>query len=134
MNAFLAAGPKPVFTRGQPTYPPGVHFFLKVPGVDLKNGAVVTFSPGLDITSNARYTCRSSQKQVMKTFTGTALNDGNDAFFPDVYVPFNLPQGIVCWCPESPCESPDDFKVQLGSFSVTGMCIKWLRLNVNGYH
>ncbi|KAL8271945.1 hypothetical protein Esti_004069 [Eimeria stiedai] len=120
VQAWALSGPKSFGKDVQPRYRAGSRFSLAVNGVDFQPGALIGFSPAYNVLTNARYTCRSEDKEVLGKFAGTVSQDGSTVTFANVYVPFTIPQGLLCWCPGDSCSDSSDFAMQLGRYSVAG--------------
>ncbi|KAL8449815.1 hypothetical protein Emed_002778 [Eimeria media] len=133
VQAWALTGPKTLEEEVQPRYRAGSRFSLALDGVDLQPGAFIGFSPAFSILTNTRYTCRSEDKEVLGKFAGTVSEDGTTVTFEDVYVPFTIPQGLLCWCPGDSCSDNSDFAVQLGRYSVAGPTFTLPRTVVGSY-
>lgn len=115
-----STGPKPLENEIQPRYRAGSYFSLDISGVGITKDPVVTFCPAYDPTTSKRFTCRSPQKSISGKFVGTVSEDGRTATFANVYIPFTIPQGLLCWCPGGSCSTAADYGVQIGRYSVAG--------------
>ncbi|KAL8455778.1 hypothetical protein Emag_000352 [Eimeria magna] len=133
VQAWALTGPKSLEKDVQSRYRAGSRFSLAFDGVDIQPGAFIGFSPAFSILTNARYTCRSEEKEVLGKFVGTVSEDGTTVTFADVYVPFTIPQGLLCWCPGDSCSENSDFAVQLGRYSVAGPTFTVPRTVVGSY-
>lgn len=115
------SGPKPLQQTVQPRYRAGARFTLNISGVDIQPNPVIVFSPAFSMTSNKRFSCRSQGKELLGRSVGSVSEDGSMAIFKQVYVPFTITQGLLCWCSGSgACSEADDFHLQLGRYSVAG--------------
>ncbi|KAL8431142.1 hypothetical protein ACSSS7_005460 [Eimeria intestinalis] len=133
VQAWALSGPRSLERDVQPRYRAGTRFSLALEGVDFQPGAFIGFAPAFNVLTNARYTCRSEDKEVLVKFGGTVSDDGTTMTFADVYVPFTIPQGLLCWCPGDSCSDNSDFAVQLGRYSVAGPTFTLPRTVVGSY-
>ncbi|OEH75896.1 cysteine repeat modular [Cyclospora cayetanensis] len=133
VQAWHLTGPLPIVRETQQRYLAGTRFSLEIEGVGMQGTPVIGLAPAFNVVTNTRYTCRSSEKEVLGKFSGTVSADGTRATFTNVYVPFTVTAGLLCWCADGECEAASDFLVQLSRYGVAGPSFVILQAIVNSY-